>query len=89
MSQPHFDTELDAASGRLRLAGVCRMSDVARLTAALADWQEAGPRQLDLSAAGSFDIGPAWLLHQFIADAAANAAPIVVHGDRVVHAGSS
>ena len=86
MSQLPFVTELDAAGGRLRLAGDCRMLDAAQLTAALAEWRDSGPRQLDLGAAGRFDIGPAWLLHRSLAAAAAaGGARVEVIGERPGH----
>jgi phospholipid/cholesterol/gamma-HCH transport system permease protein len=61
-----FDATCETAAGRLRLSGDCRLLDVATLEAALDEWRRAGARELDLSDAGRFDIGPAWLLHRAI-----------------------
>ena len=58
-------------SGHLRLAGDCQTADLPVLEAALAAWRSAGARGLDFTAAGRFDIGPAWLLQQSITKAAA------------------
>jgi len=70
----------------LSLAGDCRAADIGMLEAALASWQRAGARVLDLSAAGRFDIGPAWLLRQaFIVDASAGAAPPEIRGAVPTH----
>jgi phospholipid/cholesterol/gamma-HCH transport system permease protein len=66
-----FAAQVDAAQGHLALAGDCRAADLAALDTALAAWSAAGARSLDLSNAGAFDIGPAWLLQRAIADAAA------------------
>ena len=57
-------------SGCLRLAGDCRTADLPRLETALRDWRRAGARSIDFTAAGRFDIGPAWLLKQAVAGAA-------------------
>src|SRR6186713_581215 len=56
--------ETDAAAGRLRLAGDCRMADLPMLSEALAKVRAAAPGvlQIDLTRADEFDIGPAWLL---------------------------
>jgi phospholipid/cholesterol/gamma-HCH transport system permease protein len=64
-----FEASVDPARGRLRLAGSCRALDVASLEAALGDWERDGARELDLAEAGSFDIGPAWLLRSALARA--------------------
>ena len=47
--------------GLLRIKGDCSMSDLATLERSLSQWRDAGPRRIDLTAAGEFDIGPAWL----------------------------
>jgi phospholipid/cholesterol/gamma-HCH transport system permease protein len=59
-----FAAETDAAAGRLRLTDDCRMADLPVLADAIAGLREAAPRELqvDLTHAGEFDIGPAWLL---------------------------
>jgi phospholipid/cholesterol/gamma-HCH transport system permease protein len=61
-----FRAEIDAGSGVLRLTGDCRAADLASLEAALSAWQRGGAQVLDLTAAGEFDIGAAWLLRQAI-----------------------
>ncbi|MDH4104616.1 MAG: ABC transporter permease [Gammaproteobacteria bacterium] len=66
-----YAAKLDAARGHLALAGDCRAADLAAFDAVLAAWSAAGARSLDLTNAGAFDIGPAWLLQRAIADAAA------------------
>jgi phospholipid/cholesterol/gamma-HCH transport system permease protein len=62
--ESNFRTEIDAGSGVLRLSGDCLAADLGSLEQALASWQRAGARVLDLEAAGEFAIGPAWLLKQ-------------------------
>ncbi|HET7202998.1 MAG TPA: ABC transporter permease [Steroidobacteraceae bacterium] len=66
-----FDAECDAVAGSLRLSGDCRALDLALLERALAQWSRAGARTLDLTQAGRFDIGPAWLLERALARAGA------------------
>jgi phospholipid/cholesterol/gamma-HCH transport system permease protein len=77
-----FAAHVDSAQGCLALAGDCRAADLVALDAALAEWSAAGARSLDLSGAGAFDIGPAWLLRRALADAAA--AP-TIHGTLPSH----
>jgi phospholipid/cholesterol/gamma-HCH transport system permease protein len=62
----NFRTEIDAGPGVLRLAGDCRAADLGALEAALATWQRAGAKVLDLTAAGEFEIGASWLLKQVL-----------------------
>jgi phospholipid/cholesterol/gamma-HCH transport system permease protein len=70
MSSPsEFHAHVDAGTGNLRLAGECRNADLAALEASLLAWTKAGARSLDLTAAGRFDIGPAWVLQRAMADA--------------------
>ena len=66
-----FDARVDTAQARLTLTGDCRATDLAALEGALTAWTAAGARSLDLSGAGQFDIGPAWILRRGLADAAA------------------
>jgi len=57
-----FSAEFDSAHACLRLRGDCRMADAATLSSALA----ALPGRdvtIDLTGAGDWDIGPAWLLY--------------------------
>ena len=60
LQSPAFQARVDAAEGRLSLAGDCRAADLGTLETALREWAGAGSRSVDLSAAGRFDIGPAW-----------------------------
>jgi phospholipid/cholesterol/gamma-HCH transport system permease protein len=64
-----FHARVDAAAGQLTLAGDCRATELAVLEQALRQWREAGARSVDLTRAGEFDIGPAWLLRRAFADA--------------------
>jgi phospholipid/cholesterol/gamma-HCH transport system permease protein len=64
-----FQARVDAAAGQLTLAGACRATELAALEQALQQWSAAGARSLDLTGAGAFDIGPAWLLRRALADA--------------------
>jgi phospholipid/cholesterol/gamma-HCH transport system permease protein len=59
-----FEASVDAGRGALQLAGDCRALDVETLEAALQAWVRAGARTVDLTRAGRFDIGPAWLLRR-------------------------
>jgi phospholipid/cholesterol/gamma-HCH transport system permease protein len=80
-----FDAACDAAAGSLRLTGDCRALDLAELERALEQWVRAGGRALDLSAAGRFDIGPAWLLERVIAGVATHGAPPAIVGATPAH----
>src|SRR4029453_7211025 len=75
-----FVAESDPAGGRLRIQGDCRMADAPVLARALAALRGAGPERsrVDLTRAGEFDIGPAWLLYRALdePDAAGAAAGI-------------
>jgi len=66
---PAFQARVDSAEGRLTLAGDCRAADLGALETALREWAGAGSRDVDLSAAGRLDIGPAWILKRAMADA--------------------
>jgi phospholipid/cholesterol/gamma-HCH transport system permease protein len=72
-----FTARVDRAAGRLSLTGDCRMADVGRLEAALAEWHAAGPREIDLRGAGRFDIGPAWQLRRALSEGAAVQATVL------------
>ncbi len=80
-----FEASVDAAHGELRLAGRCRTLDAAALEAALGEWRRAGARVVDLTEAGSFDIGAAWLLRQAIGRGAADGRRPEVRGDLPAH----
>jgi phospholipid/cholesterol/gamma-HCH transport system permease protein len=67
---PEFQAHVDSAEGRMSLAGDCRAADLGTLEIALRKWAGTGSRNVDLSAAGRFDIGPAWILKRAMADAA-------------------
>ena len=68
---PAFQARVDSADGRLTLAGDCRTADLEAFESVLREWGAAGARSVDLTAAGRFDIGPAWILKRAMADAAA------------------
>ena len=80
-----FEAGVDAARGDLRLAGDCRALDLESLQRALGEWRRAGARSLDLTAAGQFDIGPAWLLQRALGAAAEGGAVPVVSGTLPSH----
>ena len=80
-----FEASVDAARGELRLAGACRTLDAAALEAALGDWRRAGARVVDLTDAGPFDIGAAWLLRHAIEVGAAGGRRPEVRGDLPAH----
>src|SRR5688572_31155818 len=76
-----FVAETDAAAGRLRLVGDCRMADLPALTEALARVRAAAPGvQFDLTRAGEFDIGPAWLLRAALEEARAAGGKVTIEG---------
>ena len=80
-----FEAECDAVAGTLRLAGDCRALDLAAFEQALEQWTRAGARTLDLTAAGRFDIGPAWLLERLLAQAASRGTAPVLLGQAPAH----
>jgi phospholipid/cholesterol/gamma-HCH transport system permease protein len=77
-----FVAETDAAAGRLRLAGDCRMADLPALTEALAKVRATarGVLQVDLTRADEFDIGPAWLLRAALDEARAAGGKVTIEG---------
>ena len=77
-----FVAESDPAGGRLRLAGDCRMSDAPVLARTLENSRAGAPAQLrvDLTQAGEFDIGPAWLLYRALAELRARGTRTTVEG---------
>jgi phospholipid/cholesterol/gamma-HCH transport system permease protein len=77
-----FTAETDAAAGRLRLAGDCRMADLPRLADALDSLRAAAPGrlQLDLTRAAEFDIGPAWLLRTALEQVRAGGGTAAIEG---------
>ena len=82
-----FAAETDAAAGRLRLTDDCRMADLPILAEALAALRAAAPRELqvDLTHAGKFDIGPAWLLRTALEQARAKGVNARVEGQPPGH----
>jgi phospholipid/cholesterol/gamma-HCH transport system permease protein len=84
-----FVVETDAASGRLRLAGDCRMADLPVLAGALAAVRDASPGrlQVDLTGAGEFDIGPAWVLRAALEVARAGGGTAAIEGGPPGHFG--
>jgi phospholipid/cholesterol/gamma-HCH transport system permease protein len=75
------------ASDRLRLTGDCRMGDLRELESRLRAIDDAAPPELtlDLTGAGAFDIGPAWLLHRQIARLAARGTRVSIEGEKPRH----
>ena len=64
-----FVAQCDPSTATLRLSGDCRATDLGALERALAEWSQAGARTVDLTQAGDFDIGPAWVLERAISGA--------------------
>jgi phospholipid/cholesterol/gamma-HCH transport system permease protein len=87
--QLKFQATSSDARDRLSLAGECRMDDVAALESALRAIDAAAPPMLtlDLTGAGAFDIGPAWLLHRAIAGLGARGTSVTVEGEKPAHFG--
>jgi phospholipid/cholesterol/gamma-HCH transport system permease protein len=77
-----FVAESDSVGGRLRLEGDCRMADTPTLAHALGALRGAGAGKVraDLTRAGEFDIGPAWLLYRALGAPEAGAAASVLQG---------
>ena len=70
-----------AISGRLPAC-----ADLETLERSLSQWRDAGPRRIDLTAAGEFDIGPAWSdSHGICSEAAAQGMDVVRGGDLPAH----
>jgi phospholipid/cholesterol/gamma-HCH transport system permease protein len=82
-----FQTNYSEAERRLRLAGDCRMADTVALERLLARLRTARGKSLtvDLGAAGDLDIGPAWLLHQALADLRAAGTTVTLEGSPPEH----
>jgi phospholipid/cholesterol/gamma-HCH transport system permease protein len=78
----NFQATLSDASDRLRLVGDCRMGDVTQLEPRLRALRDAAPSALavDVTGAGAFDIGPAWLVHRAIAELRARGTRVTVEG---------
>jgi len=78
----NFQAILSDTCDRLRLAGDCRMDDVRELESRLRALCDAAPSALsvDLTGAGAFDIGPAWLVHRAIAELRARGTSVTVEG---------
>ncbi len=81
-----FAADAETDPGLLRIKGDCSMSDLETLERSLSQWRDAGPRRIDLTAAGEFDIGPAWSIHSALQEAAAQGIGVVVEGDLPRHA---
>jgi phospholipid/cholesterol/gamma-HCH transport system permease protein len=77
--------QVETSDGLLRLSGDCRADDMPALATALAAWVRGGARQLDLTRAGEFDIGPAWLLRRALDRARASGAPPRIDGTLPSH----
>ncbi len=78
----NFQAVLGEACDRLKLAGDCRMSDLPALGLRLRAVEASAPSALtvDLTDAGAFDIGPAWLLHRLLGRLAARGTRVSVEG---------
>jgi phospholipid/cholesterol/gamma-HCH transport system permease protein len=61
------------------------MADLPTLEAALKEWRSVGPRVLDVTRAGRFDIGPAWRLRRTIDAAAQSGAAPEIQGAVPAH----
>jgi phospholipid/cholesterol/gamma-HCH transport system permease protein len=85
--QLNFQATPSDACDRLRLEGECRMGDVPKLESRLRAIGAAAPPRLtlDLTGAGAFDIGPAWLLHRAIAALVARGTSVTVEGKTPAH----
>ena len=81
-----FAADAETDPGLLRIKGDCSMSDLETLERSLSQWRDAGPRRINLTAAGEFDIGPAWSIHKALQEAAAQGMGVVVEGDLPRHA---
>jgi phospholipid/cholesterol/gamma-HCH transport system permease protein len=82
-----FVAESDPAAGHLRLEGDCRMADAPVLATALVAVGDAGRKTLriDLTRAGEFDIGPAWLLYRALGEPDAGSATAAIDGSPPDH----
>jgi phospholipid/cholesterol/gamma-HCH transport system permease protein len=82
-----FSAEYDPGAGRLVLAGACPMASAPTLARELERLRTVAPGslQIDLSAAGDLDIGPAWLLHGAVNDLRAAGSRVDLHGPAPRH----
>ena len=82
-----FVAEFDSAGPRLVLAGDCRMADVEALDAVLRRVEDAVEQRLllELSEAGEFDIGPAWLIRASVERLRARGVAVDIAGGEPEH----
>jgi len=82
-----FRAEYDPTGLRLELSGSCRMADLPALEPVLAQVRAEAPDALavSLGKAQEFDIGPAWLLHGFLADLHGRGATVTITGELPEH----
>src|SRR5512134_713869 len=82
-----FAADGDAAAGRLRLSGACRMADLPALARGLEGLRAAAAttRTLTIEPGATFDIGPAWLLHRALEDLAVAGVAVRIEGERPGH----
>jgi phospholipid/cholesterol/gamma-HCH transport system permease protein len=82
-----FSAEYDPGAGRLALTGACPMASAPVLARELERLRTVAPGslQIDLSAAGDLDIGPAWLLHGVVNDLRAAGSRVELHGPQPRH----
>jgi len=82
-----FSAEYDPGAGRLALTGACPMASAPVLARELERVRTVAPGslQVDLSAAGDLDIGPAWLLRRAVDDLRAAGSRVELHGPEPRH----
>ena len=82
-----FSAEYDPGAGRLVLTGACPMASAPVLARELERVRTVAPGslQVDLSAAGDLDIGPAWLLRRAVDDLRAAGSQVELHGPEPRH----
>jgi len=82
-----FSAEYDPGAGRLALTGACPMASAPVLARELERLRTVAPGslQIDLSAAGDLDIGPAWLLHGAVNELRAAGSRVELHGPQPRH----
>ena len=82
-----FSAEYDPGAGRLVLTGACPMASAPVLARELERVRTVAPGslQVDLSAAGDLDIGPAWLLRRAVDDLRAAGSRVELHGPEPRH----
>jgi len=80
-----FSAHFDPVAARLVLSGDCRMGDAPELARALDATRAAAPASVAVEHAGAMDIGPSWLLRDFIAERRAAGAVVELVGEAPEH----